>query len=210
MVPEPLIHHFFVVGLTNFRSHSDLSSSSENGHEVPGSNLVDGSNRNDVHQEKVQLPHFTPVNLLDLSGHVNLHMTCLRSVQYNLEALHDKLLKSVIEASSAGVLDEDRFVVPPLRPDPRSSPCPRLPPSPGTGVVPRQPITELQVEAGYLSSPRTLIPPNGFSAYPPFAGPWFPNTEDMSQTYGASTYVHNMVRNLGPWSFLFMICSSSQ
>ncbi|KAM3392162.1 hypothetical protein ACQJBY_013354 [Aegilops geniculata] len=187
---EKRIHR--ISGSTNFRSHSDLSSSSENGHEVPGSNPLNGSNRNGVHQEKVQLPPFTPVNLLDLSGHVNLHMRCIRSVQYNLEAMHDKLLKSVIEACSAGVLDEDRFVVPPLRPVPRSAPCPRPPPSLGVAVVPRQPTTERQVEPEYLLSPHTHIPPNGFSAYPPFAGPWFPNTEDMSQAYGAGTYVHNM------------------
>ncbi|KAE8789177.1 hypothetical protein D1007_36663 [Hordeum vulgare] len=191
---EKRIHR--IPGLTNFRSHSDSSSSLKNGQDVSGSNPVNGSNQTDVQQEKVRLTtHFTPMNLLDLSGHVNLHMTCLRSVQYNLEALHDKLLRSAIEASSAGVLDEERFVVPILRPDPRPSPCPRMPPvssSVGTGAVPQQPITEVQVQLGYQSTPRTHIPPNGLSGYPPFAGPWFPNTEDMSLAYGATTYMHDM------------------
>ncbi|XP_062187771.1 uncharacterized protein LOC133891091 [Phragmites australis] len=62
--------------------------------------------------EKESLPQFSQSDMLDLSGNLDLHLECLRKVQYHLEHLLDELLQAVQEACLAGVLDEDSFEIP--------------------------------------------------------------------------------------------------
>ncbi|XP_062190111.1 uncharacterized protein LOC133893156 [Phragmites australis] len=62
--------------------------------------------------EKKPLPSFSQPNMLDLSGDLDLHLGCLRKVQYHLECLFDELLQAVQEACLASVLDEDSFQIP--------------------------------------------------------------------------------------------------
>ncbi|CAN6206478.1 unnamed protein product [Urochloa humidicola] len=68
----------------------------------------------DVHKnsDKKPLPPFLLSNMLGLSGDLDLHLGCLRKVQYHLESLFDELLQAVEEACLAGVLDEDSFKIP--------------------------------------------------------------------------------------------------
>ncbi|CAL5071152.1 unnamed protein product [Urochloa decumbens] len=65
-----------------------------------------------LHADKKPLPPFLLSNMLDLSGDLDLHLGCLRKVQYHLESLFDELLQAVEEACLAGVLDEDSFKIP--------------------------------------------------------------------------------------------------
>ncbi|RCV14520.1 hypothetical protein SETIT_2G432700v2 [Setaria italica] len=65
-----------------------------------------------LHADKKPLPPFLLSNMLDVSGDLDLHLGCLRKVQYHLESLFDELLQAVEEACLAGVLDEDSFKIP--------------------------------------------------------------------------------------------------
>jgi hypothetical protein len=65
-----------------------------------------------LHADKKPLPPFLLPKMLDVSGDLDLHLGCLRKVQYHLESLFDELLQAVEEACLAGVLDEDSFEIP--------------------------------------------------------------------------------------------------
>ncbi|CAL5084742.1 unnamed protein product [Urochloa decumbens] len=65
-----------------------------------------------LHADKKPLPPFLLSNMLDLSGDLDLHLGCLRKVQYHLESLFDELLQAIEEACFAGMLDEDSFKIP--------------------------------------------------------------------------------------------------
>jgi hypothetical protein len=67
------------------------------------------TNRSDLHEEKLPLSHFSPSNLLDLSGDLDLHLECLRKVQYHLESMFDWLIQ---EASFSGAVNNDSFNIP--------------------------------------------------------------------------------------------------
>ncbi|KAJ1292429.1 hypothetical protein BS78_02G390700 [Paspalum vaginatum] len=66
----------------------------------------------DLHADKMPLLPFLLSNMLNLSGDLDLHLGCLRRVQYHLESLFDDLLLAVEEACLAGALDEDSFKIP--------------------------------------------------------------------------------------------------
>jgi len=65
-----------------------------------------------LHADKTPLPPFLLSNMLDLSGDLDLHLGCLRKVQYHLESFFDELLPALEEACLAGVLNEDSFKFP--------------------------------------------------------------------------------------------------
>ncbi|WVZ67076.1 hypothetical protein U9M48_016214 [Paspalum notatum var. saurae] len=65
-----------------------------------------------LHADKMPLLPFLLSNMLDLSGDLDLHLGCLRRVQYHLESLFDELLHTVEESCLAGALDEDSFKIP--------------------------------------------------------------------------------------------------
>uniref|UniRef100_A0A0E0D757 PAP/OAS1 substrate-binding-related domain-containing protein n=1 Tax=Oryza meridionalis TaxID=40149 RepID=A0A0E0D757_9ORYZ len=67
------------------------------------------TNRSDLHEEKLPLSHFSPSNLLDLSGDLDLHLECLRKVQYHLESMFDWLIQV---ASFSGAVNNDSFNIP--------------------------------------------------------------------------------------------------
>nr|CAB3455329.1 unnamed protein product [Digitaria exilis] len=80
-------------------------------------NIVDPlkSNNNlgrSVSKDKKPLLPFLLSNMLDLSGDLDLHLGCLRKVQYHLESLFDELLQAFEEVYLAGGLDEDSFKIP--------------------------------------------------------------------------------------------------
>uniref|UniRef100_A0ACD5WM67 Uncharacterized protein n=1 Tax=Avena sativa TaxID=4498 RepID=A0ACD5WM67_AVESA len=193
-------------GLTNCKSHR--SSSVENGntyidsisqHTLTSSSQASSSDDGtDGRQQKLQLPPFSPSNLLDLSGDLGLSSKCFRSVQYNLEAMIDKLLDSIQKASFAGVLDENRFqTLCSSHTDGRKLSTAKC--SQGTRDVHQQSITDAEVGAPYQPLSGTHIPSNGFSLHPPIEyQPWFQNTEDTPQTYGPSMYIPNMNFSLPP------------
>uniref|UniRef100_A0ACD5YAS4 Uncharacterized protein n=1 Tax=Avena sativa TaxID=4498 RepID=A0ACD5YAS4_AVESA len=207
------------LGLNNFKSHP--SSSIENGNtyidsisqhiltsstrasslNVCGSYPIIESNFTDGRQEKLQLPPFSPSNLLDLSGDLGLPLKCFRSVQYNLEALFDKLFNSIQQASLAGVLDENRFIQT-LRSlsDTDGRKLSTAKSSQGTRDVHQQSITDAELGAPYQPLYGTHVPSNGFSLHPPGEGyqPWFQNTEDTPHTYGPGMYIPNMNFALPP------------
>ncbi|KAF8656566.1 hypothetical protein HU200_060627 [Digitaria exilis] len=68
----------------------------------------------DVHKDSDKKPllPFLLSNMLDLSGDLDLHLGCLRKVQYHLESLFDELLQAFEEVYLAGGLDEDSFKIP--------------------------------------------------------------------------------------------------
>jgi hypothetical protein len=215
MVQGAINSSYVVVGLTNFRSHS--SSSLENGNtyidssshhiftslaranslDVSGSYLIVES-KTDVRQEKLQLPPFSPSNLLDLSGDLGLPLKCFRSVQYNLEVMFD----SVKEASLAGVLDVDciHSLTSSLMSNTDGMILSMVKgSSQGTRDVPQESITEPQVDTPYQPLSGTQSPSRGLSLYPPaenYYHPWFQNMEDTPQIYGAGMYNADMVRTL--------------
>uniref|UniRef100_A0A0E0LPT6 PAP/OAS1 substrate-binding-related domain-containing protein n=1 Tax=Oryza punctata TaxID=4537 RepID=A0A0E0LPT6_ORYPU len=67
------------------------------------------TNKSDLNEEKLPLSYFSPSNLLDLSGDLDLHLECLRKVQYHLESMFDGLIQ---EASFSGALNNDSFNIP--------------------------------------------------------------------------------------------------
>ncbi|KAM0822953.1 hypothetical protein ACQ4PT_071194 [Festuca glaucescens] len=163
---------------------------------------VNNSNGTDVSEAKLQLHPFTPSNLLDLSGDLGLPLKCLGSFQYNIEALFDKLLESVKEASLASVLDEDCFDGPISRflSDNDGRKLSTVKRSQGTRDVPQQSITEAQADVYQLLS-STHIPSSGLPSFPPaeaYHHPWFENTEDTPQSFGAGMYIPDMNFSLPP------------
>ncbi|KAM0851864.1 hypothetical protein ACQ4PT_052146 [Festuca glaucescens] len=176
------------------------SSTQANSLDVPCSCRVNKSNGTDVSEAKLPLHPFTPSNLLDLSGDLGLPLKCLGSVQYNIEALFDKLLESVKEASLAGVLDEDCFDGPISRflSDTDGRKLSTVKRSQGTRDVPQQSITEAQADVYQLLS-RTHIPSSGLPSFTPaeaYHHPWFQNTEDTPQSFGAGMYIPDMAREI--------------
>ncbi|RLN34651.1 uncharacterized protein C2845_PM03G16320 [Panicum miliaceum] len=94
---------------------------SDDGSRLKISYMNDGENRSDKdlsvtdahkNSDNTPLPPFLLSNMLDLSGDLDLHLGCLRNVQYHLESLFDELLPAVEEACLAGLLDEDSFKIP--------------------------------------------------------------------------------------------------
>ncbi|KAM0851863.1 hypothetical protein ACQ4PT_052146 [Festuca glaucescens] len=187
---------------TNKHQSSVTSSTQANSLDVPCSCRVNKSNGTDVSEAKLPLHPFTPSNLLDLSGDLGLPLKCLGSVQYNIEALFDKLLESVKEASLAGVLDEDCFDGPISRflSDTDGRKLSTVKRSQGTRDVPQQSITEAQADVYQLLS-RTHIPSSGLPSFTPaeaYHHPWFQNTEDTPQSFGAGMYIPDMNFSLPP------------
>ncbi|RLM86460.1 uncharacterized protein C2845_PM04G34020 [Panicum miliaceum] len=100
---------------------------SDDGSRLKTSCMNDGENRSDkdlsvtdahknsdwtaLHADNTTLPPFLLSNMLDLSRDLDLHLGCLRKVQYHLESLFDELLSAVEEACLAGLLDEDSFKI---------------------------------------------------------------------------------------------------
>ncbi|PNT74570.1 uncharacterized protein LOC100830879 [Brachypodium distachyon] len=186
--------------------------------------VTESNQTGDVHQENLSPFPFSPSDLLELSGDLGLHLGCLRNVQYHLEALFDELLKSVQEASLAGLINEDSFVVPTLRSSCNTDARPPLLalPSPAdtdrrnlspvyashstTAYVPQQSHTQVQVDAVDQSFYGPHIPSvDGWSLSPSHAADsesyhvscsWYCNTEEASQTHGAAAYMSNMSLSL--------------
>lgn len=197
--------------------------------------VTESNQTGDVHQENLSPFPFSPSDLLELSGDLGLHLGCLRNVQYHLEALFDELLKSVQEASLAGLINEDSFVVPTLRSSCSTDARPPLLalPSPAdtdrrnlspvyashstTAYVPQQSHTQVQVDAVDQSFYGPHIPSvDGWSLSPSHAADsesyhvscsWYCNTEEASQTHGAAAYMSNMVRTLGTYMVFSCLCS---
>ncbi|XP_025802325.1 uncharacterized protein LOC112881714 [Panicum hallii] len=94
---------------------------SDDGSRLKTSCMNDAENRSDKdlsltdahkNSDNTTLPPFLLSNMLDLSGDLDLHLGCLRKVQYHLESSFDELLPAVEEACLAGLLDEDSFKIP--------------------------------------------------------------------------------------------------
>ncbi|KAL5199140.1 hypothetical protein ABZP36_002652 [Zizania latifolia] len=94
------------------QSHILTPSTRTNTLDVSNSCPANESNWSDLHEEKLPLSPFSPSNLSELSGDLDLHLGCLRKVQYHLESLFDGLVQLVQEASLSGVLDEHSFKIP--------------------------------------------------------------------------------------------------
>uniref|UniRef100_A0A804QHB9 PAP/OAS1 substrate-binding-related domain-containing protein n=3 Tax=Zea mays TaxID=4577 RepID=A0A804QHB9_MAIZE len=90
-------------------SHILTNSTSANILDFSSSCFGDESDWTAPRAGKKLLPPFLLSNMLDLSGDLELHLGCLRKVQYHLESLFDELLQAVEEACLADVLDEDSF-----------------------------------------------------------------------------------------------------
>ncbi|KAF2907420.1 hypothetical protein DAI22_12g096600 [Oryza sativa Japonica Group] len=164
-------------------------------------------NRSDLHEEKVILSPFSPSNLLDLSGDLDLHLRCLQKIQYHLESMFDGLVQLIQEAFLSGLLDEDSFKIP-TRSFSNSTderPTGLLPVAsvdtgtrnlcpvsyfPSTGDVSHKSHTEDQVNAvcqkNVVLSSGTCIISNGFASSPSppadlesYPVSWFHNTQEI-------------------------------
>jgi hypothetical protein len=151
--------------------------------------------------------------MLNISGDLDLHLGCLRKVQYHLEHLFDELSQAYQEAWLAGVLDEDFFKAPTVSSETRSqritivsptgtearklSPvyCPR-----STDGVSQQPHVEDQ--AGVVWQQNVPLSPSGFSfcscpvsnsdAYPVS---WL-SVAPTPMSRGTGTYIPRMVMSI--------------
>ncbi|XP_040385834.1 uncharacterized protein LOC102710836 isoform X3 [Oryza brachyantha] len=95
----------------NNKPHILTPSTRTNTLDVPHSCAAE-SNRSDLHEQKLILSPCSTSNLLDLSGDLDLHLGCLRKIQYHLESMFDGLVQLIQEAFLSGVLDEDSFKIP--------------------------------------------------------------------------------------------------
>uniref|UniRef100_A0A0E0MLD5 PAP/OAS1 substrate-binding-related domain-containing protein n=1 Tax=Oryza punctata TaxID=4537 RepID=A0A0E0MLD5_ORYPU len=95
----------------NNQSHILTHSTHTNTFDVVNSCTTE-SNRSDIHEEKLLLSPFSPTNLLDLSGDLDLHLRCLQKIQYHLESMFDGFVQLIQEAFVSGLIDEDSFKIP--------------------------------------------------------------------------------------------------
>ncbi|KAG0546324.1 hypothetical protein BDA96_02G437900 [Sorghum bicolor] len=112
---QPLLGPERALNEDGSRYKSSCMNEGENGSSCHSSKLPDkDSSVTDVHKNsgKKLLPPFLLSNMLDLSGDLELHLGCLRKVQYHLESLFDEFLQAVEEACLADMLDEDSFKMP--------------------------------------------------------------------------------------------------
>ncbi|KAL5197187.1 hypothetical protein ABZP36_000699 [Zizania latifolia] len=169
----------------NNQSHILTPSIGTNTLNVSNSCPANQSNMNDVHEEKLLLSPFSQSNLLDLSGDLDLHLGCLRKVQYHMESLFDGLVQLVQEASLSG----------------RKSSSPVYY-SQSSGNTSRNSRTEHQVNAvchqnvafpsgTHISNGWTLPPSPADSLNYPVS--WFHTTEDTMRTHGTGMHALNNV-----------------
>jgi hypothetical protein len=196
-------------------SHILTNSTSANILDFSNSGFVDESDWTAPRAGKKLLPPFLLSNMLDLSGDLELHLGCLRKVQYHLESLFDEFLQAVEEACLADMLDEDSFKMPDmilkLKTSTRSSSLSlssstdserrKLSPvycSHSTGDDSQQPHAEAQVDMVWQQN--IPLSPNG-STFPSspstnsdnYPVSWFCFSP---KTHGTGTYIPNVVQTL--------------
>ncbi|KAG8079314.1 hypothetical protein GUJ93_ZPchr0007g3542 [Zizania palustris] len=193
------------------QSHILTPSARTNTLDVSNSCPTNESNWSDLHEEKLPLSPFSPSNLSELSGDLDLHLGCLRKVQYHLESLFDGLVQLVQEASLSGVLDEHSFKIPTGRFLPNTNArFPRHFPvsSAGTerknsGDTYRNSLTEHQVNAfcqqnvalpfGTHMYNGLALPPSPAADSENYPVSWFHTTEDSFRMHGTGMHTLNNV-----------------
>jgi len=176
-----------------------------------------------LHADKTPLPPFLLSNMLDLSGDLDLHLGCLRKVQYHLESFFDELLPALEEACLAGVLNEDSFKFPTMifkstlnASDGLSlassidSERRKLSPvyfSHSTRDDSQQPHVEAQVDVVWLQNLPLSSNGSAFSSSPStnsdnYPVSWFCVSP---KSRGTGTYIPKVVRTLSMLSYLFVL-----
>ncbi|KAG8099096.1 hypothetical protein GUJ93_ZPchr0013g35023 [Zizania palustris] len=150
------------------------------------------------------------------TGDLDLHLGCLRKVQYHMESLFDGLVKLVQEASLSGVLDQDSFKIPTrnfLSKTDARSPGLVLASSAGTERKSSSPVYYSQSSGNTSRNSRTEPHMNAFChqnvafpyisngwALPPsppvdsvnYPVSWYLTTEDAMRTHGTGMHALNV------------------
>ena len=176
-----------------------------------------------LHADKTPLPPFLLSNMLDLTGDLDLHLGCLRKVQYHLESLFDELLPAVEEAWLAGVLNEDSFKIPTMIFKSRSNASEglslassidserrKLSPvycSHSTRDDSQQPHVEAQVDVVWVQNLHLSSNGSALSSSPStnsdnYPVSWFCVSP---KSRGTGTYIPKVVRTLSMLSYLFVL-----
>jgi hypothetical protein len=164
-----------------------------------------------LHAENKSPPPFSLSDMLNISGDLDLHLGCLRKVNYHLEYLFDELLQAIKEACLAGALDWGFFKPPTVSLETRPQRTTIVSPT-GTEARKLSPVccfrstkdvsqqSHVEDKAGVVWHQNLPLSPGGFSySSSPVSNsdryhvPWL---SDAPKSRGTGTYIPRVVRAL--------------